>query len=508
MKIHSGSADVTGTLEQGGDGIVILETLSAGRVFRILKARHGTRYVALKAAVENNAMSVSLLRREYELCRDLSHPCVVSVLGFEEDTPVGPAIEMEYISGRTLDEFVADAPSEAQLRTVLRDILDGVDYLHHRGILHNDLKPDNIVVNVNGAARIIDFGLSESGDCVYAGTLGGTCGYSAPEVLDGRGSAGAASDIYSVGKIINLLFGGRRYRRVARRCCCPEPTKRFQSVTDIRKAMSAAGRRPYVLTGVAVLLIVLMGLMYVYERIGRNVDTQIDSYSKQVLDMTGEMYQEAVDEMKTVAANIPVDSMVDSHIEQQKNEARDKFEQLMEKAAAETDWFYQEALDGIENAPDQITAGDAYSLFLTRSLAYSDSIMKLYPMSQDEFPPEAQSALEVTRRYGIVVDSIFESLPENLALEKFRESLPGDMERLSRQVWTEIQTQKSIDSNYYILSDILRTVYGAHGEEGRLNAYVDSVMKLYPKLVKQQVRLEVSRAWKPHGDSLSARIAR
>lgn len=50
MKIHSGSADVTGTLEQGGDGIVILETLSAGRVFRILKARHGTRYVALKAA--------------------------------------------------------------------------------------------------------------------------------------------------------------------------------------------------------------------------------------------------------------------------------------------------------------------------------------------------------------------------------------------------------------------------------------------------------------------------
>ena len=508
MKIHSGSADVTGTLEQGGDGIVILETLSAGRVFRILKARHGARYVALKAAVENNAMSVSLLKREYELCRDLSHPCVVSVLGFEEDTPVGPAIEMEYISGRTLDEFVADAPSEAQLRTVLRDILDGVDYLHHRGILHNDLKPDNIVVNVNGAARIIDFGLSESGDCVYAGTLGGTCGYSAPEVLDGRGSAGAASDIYSVGKIINLLFGGRRYRRVARRCCCPEPTKRFQSVTDIRKAMSAAGRRPYVLTGVAVLLIVLMGLMYVYERIGRNVDTQIDSYSKQVLDMTGEMYQEAVYDMKTVAANIPVDSMVDSHIEQQNNMARDKFEQLMEKAAAETDWFYQEALDSIKNAPDKATCIGSLSLFYTRLGAYQDSVMRSHPVSQDDFPPETKSALEVTRRYMIVVDSIYESLPENLALEKFRESLPGDMERLSRQVWTEIQTQKSIDSNYYILSDILRTVYGAHGEEGRLNAYVDSVMKLYPKLAKQQVRLEVSRAWKPHGDSLSARIAR
>ena len=169
MKIHSGSVDVSGV--SGQDGIVILGAISEGRMFRTLKARHGTRYVALKAAVEDNAMSVSLLRREYELCRDLSHPCVVSILGFEEDTPAGPAIEMEYISGRTLDEFVATAPSAAQRRAVLNDILDGMDYLHHRGILHNDLKPDNIVVNANGAARIIDFGLSVSEDSVYAGTL-------------------------------------------------------------------------------------------------------------------------------------------------------------------------------------------------------------------------------------------------------------------------------------------------------------------------------------------------
>ena len=247
MKIHSGSVDVSGV--SGQDGIVILGTISEGRMFRTLKARHGTRYVALKAAVEDNAMSVSLLRREYELCRDLSHPCVVSILGFEEDTPAGPAIEMEYISGRTLDEFVATAPSAAQRRAVLNDILDGMDYLHHRGILHNDLKPDNIVVNANGAARIIDFGLSVSEDSVYAGAVGGTCGYSAPEVLQGDGSAGAASDIYSLGLIINLLFGGRRYRRVARRCSRPEPAERFRNIPDLRKALAATDRRPFIWTG-------------------------------------------------------------------------------------------------------------------------------------------------------------------------------------------------------------------------------------------------------------------
>ena len=415
MKIHSGSVDVSGV--SGQDGIVILGTISEGRMFRTLKARHGTRYVALKAAVEDNAMSVSLLRREYELCRDLSHPCVVSILGFEEDTPAGPAIEMEYISGRTLDEFVATAPSAAQRRAVLNDILDGMDYLHHRGILHNDLKPDNIVVNANGAARIIDFGLSVSEDSVYAGAVGGTCGYSAPEVLQGDGSAGAASDIYSLGLIINLLFGGRRYRRVARRCSRPEPAERFRNIPDLRKALAATDRRPFIWTGAGALLLVLSAVVYALDVKNRNAGEQIETFSKQVLEETGQMYRNAVDEMKTT---------VDSRMQQKADDETARFERFRKQAMTETEQIYRSAVDCIKAAQDQKTIDSVRFSFTDDFGEYLMSLPKRYPAAEPgTFSPEVWAAHEIYKlrlaQFDSVMSEIYQSLPwdadENEAAE-------------------------------------------------------------------------------------------
>lgn len=415
MKIHSGSVDVSGV--SGQDGIVILGTISEGRMFRTLKARHGTRYVALKAAVEDNAMSVSLLRREYELCRDLSHPCVVSILGFEEDTPAGPAIEMEYISGRTLDEFVATAPSAAQRRAVLNDILDGMDYLHHRGILHNDLKPDNIVVNANGAARIIDFGLSVSEDSVYDGAVGGTCGYSAPEVLQGDGSAGAASDIYSLGLIINLLFGRRRYRRVARRCSRPEPAERFRNIPDLRKALAATDRRPFIWTGAGALLLVLSAVVYALDVKNRNAGEQIETFSKQVLEETGQMYRNAVDEMKTT---------VDSRMQQKEDDETARFERFRKQAMTETEQLYRSAVDCIKAAQDQKTIDSVRFSFTDDFGEYLMSLPKRYPAAEPgTFSPEVWAAHEIYKlrlaQFDSVMSEIYQSLPwdadENEAAE-------------------------------------------------------------------------------------------
>lgn len=405
MKIHSGSVDVSGVSRQ--DGIVILGTISEGRIFRTLKARHGTRYVALKAAVEDNAMSVSLLRREYELCRDLSHPCVVSILGFDEDTPAGPAIEMEYISGRTLDEFVATVPSAAQRRAVLNDILDGMDYLHHRGILHNDLKPDNIVINANGAARIIDFGLSVSEDSVYAGAVGGTCGYSAPEILQGDGSAGVASDIYSLGLIINLLFGGRRYRRVARRCSRPEPAERFQNIPDLRKALAATDRRPFIWTGAGALLLVLSAAVYVLDVKNKNAGEQIETFSKQVIEETGQMYRDAVDEMKTT---------VDSRMQQKADDETARFEKFKKQAMTETEQIYRSAVDRIKTALDQKTIDSVRFSFTDDFVEYLMSLPKRYPAAEPGiFSPEVWAAHEIYKlrlaQFDSVMSEIYPSLP-------------------------------------------------------------------------------------------------
>lgn len=110
-----------------------------------------------------------------------------------------------------------------------------MDYLHHRGIIHNDLKPDNIIVTRNGAARIIDFGLSASSDSIYRGCIGGTIGFSAPEILSGSGPSMTTSDIYSIGRLIEYLFGGRRYQNIVRRCTAIAPEARPQDIRHLRQ---------------------------------------------------------------------------------------------------------------------------------------------------------------------------------------------------------------------------------------------------------------------------------
>lgn len=217
--------------------IELLGLISEGRMFRIHKARRGTKYIILKSAVHKDAMTTEFLRREYELGCTLSHSCIVTTLGFEEDTPAGPALVLEYIEGVSLDEYIAAHPTDSAAGRIIDDILDGTDYLHHRGVLHNDIKPSNIIVNPHGAARIIDFGLSVSDDSIYKGCVGGSDGFSAPEIIQGKGPAGAASDIYSIGLLIKLL-SGRKYRKIVDRCCLRDPSGRYYSVSALRQAMA------------------------------------------------------------------------------------------------------------------------------------------------------------------------------------------------------------------------------------------------------------------------------
>ena len=184
--------------------IELLGLISEGRMFRIHKARRGTKYIILKSAVHKDAMTTEFLRREYELGCTLSHSCIVTTLGFEEDTPVGPALILEYIEGVSLDEYIATHPTDSAADRIIDDILDGTDYLHHRGVLHNDIKPSNIIVNPHGAARIIDFGLSITDDSIYKGCMGGSHGYSAPEIMTGKDPAERYQSIPALKRAITI----------------------------------------------------------------------------------------------------------------------------------------------------------------------------------------------------------------------------------------------------------------------------------------------------------------
>ena len=254
MKINSGAVDIEP--QNPTNHYSIIETISEGRVFRLFKARYGTKYVILKTTHIQDAMHSEILRREYEMGKTLSHACIVSTLAFEENTPVGPAIVLEYIDGVTLGEYKSAVPEH-----LLHDILDGVDYLHHRGILHNDLKPDNILINKLGHARIIDFGLSSSYDSIYTGVIGGSEGFTAPEILQGEGYAGASSDIYSLGLIIQLLFGNK-YQKIVKKCTMLEPEARYQSIGELKRALFVKRALPWaVCAGILVLIIAFFAFL-------------------------------------------------------------------------------------------------------------------------------------------------------------------------------------------------------------------------------------------------------
>ena len=82
MKLRLVSLQLSGALQENiYDGKTVLDTISEGRFFRVLKARMGTKYIILKSAVHKDAMTSEFLRREFELGITLSHSCVVTTLG-------------------------------------------------------------------------------------------------------------------------------------------------------------------------------------------------------------------------------------------------------------------------------------------------------------------------------------------------------------------------------------------------------------------------------------------
>ena len=143
----------------------------------------------------------------------LNHPNIVQV--YAADVYDGrPAIVMELVEGATLSRLMeAGRLSPAESVSILDQLLDAVGYAHSRGIVHRDIKPDNIFVSRDGRVKLADFGIAhvDSGGltrATVAGSVLGTPGYMSPEQAAGR-PVDARSDLFSVGVIAYELLTGR-----------------------------------------------------------------------------------------------------------------------------------------------------------------------------------------------------------------------------------------------------------------------------------------------------------
>lgn len=170
--------------------------------------------VALKfmdGALRSDARFVDQLLTETRLARRVTHPNVCRVHDVGEVDGV-PFLSMEYIDGEDLKSLlrrIGRLPADKALQ-IARQLCLGLFAAHEHGVLHRDLKPQNVMVDGDGDVRITDFGIAvERGNSVDGSTVVGTPAYMAPEVLCG-GAPSVKSDLYSLGLVLHEVFTGRR----------------------------------------------------------------------------------------------------------------------------------------------------------------------------------------------------------------------------------------------------------------------------------------------------------
>ncbi|TIB05189.1 hypothetical protein E3P96_01356 [Wallemia ichthyophaga] len=200
---------------------------SFGHVYLALNANTGeplaVKQVALTAHSEEendgDNKLVDSIKYEIELLKDLDHDRIVSYLGFER-TEKYFSIFLEYVPGGSVMRCLRrHGPFEENLvRFFMKQVLDGLVYLHDSGVWHRDLKADNLLVDFEGNCKISDFGVSKAADSDAYGTnagatnMKGTFYWMAPEVIDSVGMTGysAKCDIWSLGCVFLEMFTAER----------------------------------------------------------------------------------------------------------------------------------------------------------------------------------------------------------------------------------------------------------------------------------------------------------
>ncbi len=319
------------------DPILLIVTAYAS-LYRVTKSG---RYFLIKTTKDNSPQARAMLRREYELSIGCDHPHLVHVYLFEEESPVGPGIVMEYIEGRTLDRFLAENPTPAVRRRIFEELLSVVDYLHKRGIVHNDLKPENILISRNGdRLKLIDFGLSDN-DAQLLRTPGCTPAYASPELMSGALQPDLRSDIYSIGRLMQLIFAGK-HRGIIRRCLQPDRERRFENVERLRQRWRRRNRPWHLLlAAVGAILILLPSLLYLHERQTRMEFLRAESQRIEQNDSIYRHLEQARARYEFLADSIETRLAVDARRQAQRDSVMHYFERKIEAN-------YRELKDSIE----------------------------------------------------------------------------------------------------------------------------------------------------------------
>jgi tRNA A-37 threonylcarbamoyl transferase component Bud32 len=162
---------------------------------------------------DRQAAFLERFRNEARAAARLTHAAIVAVYDVGEDDAVGPFLVFEYVAGSTLKAILkARGPMPpADVIRIGRAVAGALDTAHRAHVIHRDVKPDNILVDADGRAKLADFGVARVPDAALTkeGQFLGTPCYAAPETLE-RGEYGARTDLFSFAAVLYEMVSGVR----------------------------------------------------------------------------------------------------------------------------------------------------------------------------------------------------------------------------------------------------------------------------------------------------------
>jgi len=205
---------------------------------------HGKKVIvkALKAECANDAACKASLRQEYETTSMLDNKYIRKALDFTNIEGLGECIVFEYVDGKSLAEHVrVGTLSEKQVKSILTEVCDGLNFLHRNGLVHCNLNPENVMVSANdGHVKLIDIGVPETKQDADRELLIKEMEFVAPEIIKGE-DFDSRADIYSIGKIMEFIGErniSKQFHAAATHCTQFSKEQRFDTISDVRSAIS------------------------------------------------------------------------------------------------------------------------------------------------------------------------------------------------------------------------------------------------------------------------------
>lgn len=207
-QIISGRYELREPLGQGGMGVVhrAYDRLT-GRMVALKQVTVPPKQLRFATVTGDSHNFRLALAQEFRTLASLRHPNIISVLDYGFDAGQQPFFTMELLEDAQPLLRAAEGQSVSQKVELAAQMLTALSYLHRRGILHRDLKPDNVLV-AHGEVRLLDFGLAIAEEArVEEDHIAGTLAYLAPELLQG-GLPSVASDLYAAGLMLFEMLAG------------------------------------------------------------------------------------------------------------------------------------------------------------------------------------------------------------------------------------------------------------------------------------------------------------